>query len=87
MEDIFQQFRELTYNHEDPDENFKLWGVVRIPPEEKLPSVEEAMAPEISFQVEQVEEEIEIAAEARDESTAEKTETGDPNGPATPPVR
>jgi hypothetical protein len=33
LEDFFQEFRELTYNHANPDENFTLWGVMRIPPE------------------------------------------------------
>jgi len=42
LEELFQQFRELTYNHEVPDENFTLWGVQRIPAEEKLPLPSEA---------------------------------------------
>jgi hypothetical protein len=34
LEEYFLKFRDLTSNHQDPDEGFNLWGFVMIPPEE-----------------------------------------------------
>ena len=83
LEDIFQRFRELSYNHADPDEDFTLWGVQMVGPDPATATAP-ATAPEQAVlaaeQVVQVVEEVE-------EVTETKIETGGPNGPATPQVR
>jgi hypothetical protein len=33
LEDYFQQFRDLAFNYQNPDENLNLWGIQMIPPE------------------------------------------------------
>jgi hypothetical protein len=43
LEDIFQRFRELAYNHQDPDEDFTLWGVCMVKPDEPLFSMEKSV--------------------------------------------
>ena len=37
LEDVFQKFRGLAYNHEDQDEDFKLWGFSMVKPDESAP--------------------------------------------------
>ena len=76
LEDLFQQFRNITYNHEVPDEGFTLWGVQRIPSEEKIP-----FSADVSVIVEEQRVEIVETVDVKDE------ETGDPKGPATPRVK
>lgn len=34
LEDYFQKFRDLAFNYQNPDENFSLWGIQLIPPDE-----------------------------------------------------
>ncbi len=42
LDEYFRQFRALTYNDENPDEDFTLWGFQQIPPEPpRLPLGEE----------------------------------------------
>jgi len=71
LEDLFQQFRAITYNHEVPDEGFTLWGVQRIPAEEKIPFSVDVLG-------------TEQRVPSSDES---EEETGGPKGPATPQVK
>lgn len=33
LEECFKQFREITFNYQNPDEEFTLWGFQMIPPE------------------------------------------------------
>jgi hypothetical protein len=33
LEEFFQAFRTLTYNHQDPDRDLNIWGFQQIPPE------------------------------------------------------
>jgi hypothetical protein len=64
LEEFFQQFRELSYNHENPDENFTLWGFNRIPPEpeEKVAAQPDLVIGEITLESRlEVREEIEEA--------------------------
>lgn len=63
LEEFFQQFRELTFNWEQPDENFTLWGFQRVgfgaavieeeTIEAKVEAVEAAEAAEAEAAVEQ----------------------------------
>ena len=88
LEEIFQKFRELSYNHLDPEGDFTLWGVTMVKPE---PSA--LLTPMRSMTtVTTSREEVEILQEGmlevvERESLEVKTETGGPEGPATPPVR
>ncbi len=42
IEDYFQQFRNFTFNHQNPDEDFTLWGFQRIRPEaEPAPAIDQ----------------------------------------------
>jgi len=54
LEDIFQQFRALTYNHQVPDEDYTLWGVSRVKPEPAM-----ATPPAIVAEV-TIREEVEV---------------------------
>lgn len=45
LEEFFQGFRALTYNHQDPDQDLLLWGFQQIPPERlEVPGAEEGEA-------------------------------------------
>jgi len=81
LEDIFQRFRELSYNHEDPEQDFTLWGVSMVKPEPAVAEVPEHAVTEI------VTRQVCVAEIAAAEGPETKRETGDPNGSATPPVR
>ena len=76
LEDIFLQFRELSYNHEDPDENFTLWGIQMVKPDEPTSVVTTESTLLITDGMVAMAEETQI-----------KTETGGSGEPATPPVR
>jgi hypothetical protein len=79
LEELFQEFRNITYNHEVPDEAFTLWGVQRIPAEEKLP---------FTADVSMVIKETEVIVKESVEIVEKKEgETGDPSGSATPHVK
>jgi len=77
LEDIFKRFRELTYNHEDPDENFTLWGIQWVKSDESMPL--SAVGKSVLIE----ESEVVILME----DAENKTETGSPEGPATPRVK
>lgn len=77
LEDIFKRFRELTYNHEDPDENFTLWGIQLVKSDEPMPLSAAGKSVFI--------EESEVVILMED--AEKKTETGSPEGPATPRVK
>ncbi len=83
LEDIFQQFRALAYNHEDPDEGFTLWGFSMIKPDRAVGVASErveSLAVVSGDQGDVVEERILERMEI-------KTETGGSDEPATPPVK
>lgn len=82
LEDIFKQFRELSYNHEDPDENFTLWGIQMVKADEPM----YAVASEQNASAGTTSAALSIAAAAEDD-TQIKTETGDSFESATPPVK
>ena len=42
LEEFFQQFRELSFNYENPDENFRMWGFTRIGLSQGRPEIIEA---------------------------------------------
>jgi hypothetical protein len=71
LEELFQQFRGITYNHEVPDENFTLWGVQRITVKD-IPSPQSEVAAVT----------VEINTDGEKNS-----ETGDSEEPATPQVK
>ncbi len=43
LEEVFQRFRALAYNHEDPDEGFTLWGFSMIKPDEPTLLIEKSL--------------------------------------------
>ena len=57
LEDLFQEFRKLSYNHQDPDEDFTLWGFSMVKSDEPslpFPTVEVTTVTErIVLEVEQ----------------------------------
>lgn len=60
LEEIFQRFRELAYNHQVPDEEYTLWGVCRVKPDEPdLPFPEAVETTTITMR----EREVEIKTE------------------------
>jgi hypothetical protein len=85
LEDIFQKFRELAYNHADPDEGFTLWGICMVKPDEPATVLEKSVLLVKDDSVALMEQVIVEGAESEERQS--KTETGDPEGPATPPVR
>lgn len=65
LEDYFRRFRDLTYNHQDPDEEYTLWGFSQVKGEDAAKIVATVST---AF----VEESLEVQI---------KTETGDPEDP------
>ena len=73
LEDIFQKFRELTYNHQDPDQDSVLWGFCMVKPDEApLPfcgpgiTVGEIVVAERRIEIEEIEVEDEMKKETGD---------------------
>jgi hypothetical protein len=79
LEQIFLQFRELTFNYEDPDEDYTLWGFSRTKPTDATLPFSEATIPAEVVVVE--------ALVIESEEDQKNKETGGSCDPATPPVK
>lgn len=70
LEEYFKRFRELSYNHQDLDEEYTLWGFSQVRGEEASPNFFATSTATMTLREE--------VLEAREEI---KTETGDPEDP------
>jgi len=78
LEDIFQRFRELAYNHQDPDEETTLWGVCMVKPDEPILIEKSVLLTETEI-VELVASAEEISdGDGAEKALESKTETGGP---------